>query len=155
MAFIATAHQRITTMLVALKVVIFFPLMYFLYHQHGAFGVAEALLISNLAVFPLYLGALRAYIGIRVSSILRMLIRPTLAALSMNAAIFWFVDYIGLQELDLTGITALIGAVVLGAATFSVATAILWVSVGTPPGVESKIISVLTSKLRSMGRKIG
>lgn len=153
MVFIASARQRVTTFLVSLRVVIFFPLMYFLYHLHGAFGVAEALLVSSLTVFPIYLWALQAYIGIPASSILKMLMRPTLAALAMHVAMSWYVDYVGYLELGLAGITALLSAIVLGAIAFGVTAWIIWLFVGAPAGVESKVISVVVSKVRSLDHK--
>ncbi|MFT6051402.1 MAG: lipopolysaccharide exporter [Halioglobus sp.] len=147
MAFIAMARQRITTALVALRVVIFFPLMYILYQERGAVGVAEAILISNILVFPLYIPALNQQLQLPFTAVLKIVARPILASLSMYFCLVAYIDYLGPMALSIAGIAALLGAAVIGLSSYVICLLVLWRLAGMPPSVEHKAINIVKSKL--------
>jgi lipopolysaccharide exporter len=147
MAFIAIARQRITTALVVLRVVIFFPLMYILYQKSGAVGVAEAILISNILVFPLYIPALKKQLQLPFTAVVKIVARPILASIVMYFCLVAYIEYLGPMALSIAGIAALLGAAVIGLLSYVICLLVLWVLAGMPPSVEHKAINTIKSKL--------
>jgi len=150
MALMAVARQRVTTALVTIRLIIFFPLMYCLLGIDGAKGVADALLVSNLLVFPIYLVAVRRYLGASISSFLSTTLRPTLASIIMFLAVAHYVGFLGSQVLGVKGIIGLASAVGLGAIVLILSSYLIWWLFGKPDGVESRIVNIVQNKVRSI-----
>lgn len=147
MAFVAIARQRITTALVALRVVIFFPLMYILYQESGAVGVAEAILISNIVVFPLYIPVLKQQLQLPFTALVKMVARPILASAAMYLCLVAYVAFLGPMVLSIAGVSALLGAAVIGLLSYVICLLVLWRLSGMPSSVEHRVISIVKSKL--------
>lgn len=149
MVFLSSARQRLTTYMVGLRIIIFFPLMYFLLQVYGAPGVAYAVLFSNLVVFPMYFFLLKYSFGFSIARLLKLVIRPALSALVMSFLVNEIVGSVGLMQLNVEGVFALILVAGAGASIFIASTFVFWIIAGRPSGFETKAFVVLKARVKT------
>jgi O-antigen/teichoic acid export membrane protein len=148
MVFISAAKQRLTTCMVGLRIMIFFPLMYFLLEQLGAPGVAYAVLISNMIVFPLYFLLLQRSFGFSILRLLKLIVRPVIAACVMFYVVNRIVESLGMMHLNLEGVFSLILVAGIGALVFVASIFLFWIIAGRPQGFEMKAFTLVKDRIR-------
>jgi O-antigen/teichoic acid export membrane protein len=147
---LALARQKFTTLLLFIRLLIFFPLMYEWAMEDGAAGVARAMLIANALTFPLYLIALQNLIGVTIGQALTATLRPVLASGAMYIAMMYFIDSVGEQSLNLAGLGYLVITVLLGVVVYIAAILVACRIAGAKNGIEMKLLRMLDAKIRGL-----
>jgi lipopolysaccharide exporter len=138
--YLAMARQRISTLLISIRLIVFLPLLIHFSSQEGVIGAAKALFITQIVLFPVLQAVLRHILGVRWRDLARLMVRPALAGLVMLGAVSLLVSSLTRQQLDMQGLAMLGSAIFLGFALFSVVLLLLWWLAGKPEGPEKYLI---------------
>lgn len=146
--YLALAKQKITTFFTIIWLLILIPSIFVMSQQEGALGVAKAILMTAIIMFPVYQGLLKIILGLSLWSMILVLYRPILSSIAMGWVVYQVTGYVSLQRLNIEGIAWLIGIVGIGAVTFAVVLLLLWWIAGRKDGVEKDILLLLGNKLK-------
>ncbi len=91
----AVARQKFITLMLSIRLLIFFPLMYVWAMEDGAAGVANAMLVANALTFPLYLMCLQNLIGVTMLEVISAMFRPLVASAAMYLAMDRYIASLG------------------------------------------------------------
>ncbi len=145
--YLALGKPKILTLLGAVHVSIFIPLVIVLSSRHGAIGAAWGSFISVLLLFPVNYIFLMRVIRLRLSRLLLAMWRPVASALLM----FYVVDrYIDLLSPDVLGgniYANLFISVGIGVLVYVTAILLLWMLSGKPRGAEQQVLEKLSARL--------
>jgi len=147
MIFMALSRQHFTTMIVLVKMFVFFPALYFLTVREGAVGAAKAVLLSNLFAYPINFFALRSCLGSDAPRLLSIFLRPAICSIAMYYAVKIYIDTLGVMNLSLMGMLALGVAASIGVVVFALLSIILWKIAGSPDGLERTLVTTAKAKI--------
>jgi len=142
--YLALAKQKITTILMCIRTVIFLPLLYYFSAKDGAVGAALAMFITTCISFPISQFVLTKQIGLSWLNLLGILYRPLIAACIMGYAVQqYLLIFIPFEQL---GVFILLGGVFLGGSAFIVAIYIVWFFTGKKAGAETWCVGLISKK---------
>jgi O-antigen/teichoic acid export membrane protein len=138
-ALVAKGHVRDITRANIYYVLLMLAMLAALVPYYGVVGAAYALLATALAMSPSFLYLIWRRLGVGVGIYARAIVRPLLASTLMILTVRWALpDYEESMSIQYAA-ALLLGGVVLGAAVYASAVALLWALMGRPAGVEHKL----------------
>lgn len=124
--YLALGKQKFTTALTILWLCVLIPLMFWLAPGEAGLGVAKAILITSLIMFPFYQIWINRILSISFYKLINTIKRPLIASIIMGYAVSKYLEYIGSQHSGLLGVALLLSAIILGALCFIFVLLILW-----------------------------
>lgn len=145
---IARGHPRNVMNTNALFVGLLLALLFTLAPRFGAIGAAFASLSASILTMPVFLYQLRKCIQVPVTTFLRAVARPTLAALIMVPVVRRVTpDYVPGMPFGQAAAWLATG-VAIGFVTYVIAISIFWFIAGKPDGAERNILRVAGARLK-------
>lgn len=135
--YYALGKQRITTYVMAARVVIFLPMLYYFSYQFGAEGAGIAMLASSVAFFPIIQYVFYKQTGIGIYKTLNVFWRPVLASICMVIVVYYARISIVLPGTILD----VFSLVIIGILIYVVSLYYFWVMSGRPFGAEDYAFS--------------
>lgn len=137
--YIALGKQKLTTMLMVARTIVFLLLLMILVPEYKALGVAWSMALATIILFPFNQYVLARNINMKFVDWLRLVNRPILASAVMAGTVFLTkIIAVGYGAPDLI---VLFLMVVSGISSFSASLYMLWIMGGRPKGSESLIFS--------------
>lgn len=137
---LALGKPRILTLFQVISVIILIPLLIFLTGRYGVIGAAIGQLLGIVLMIPLNYRIISRLLHLKIPSILRVFLRPSVATATMAAACVAAQAY--LPKTDNVGVMAaeLAFLVCLGVVVYLAAVIIVWRLAGMPAGAESAVL---------------
>jgi lipopolysaccharide exporter len=161
---IVTLHSAICTVMIAkgrpmtivlshlVYVASLFVALWFLVVPYGGLGAAGAALIAAVVSTPAYLQALKVGTGLPMSSFVRAVVRPTIAAAAMFLTVRWCLPEYGADTPTALLALWLLAGLALSVVSYIVYALLLWLAFGRPSGGETLALQQLgeaTASLRT------
>ncbi len=146
--YLSLGKPRVLTLLGAIHVLIFIPLVIFLSRLYGATGAAWASFITVLLMFPVNYLALLRVIPVSILGIAAVMWRPILASLLMFFVVDKYITQVSPRVLDGNIYANLFAAVAIGAIFYCLTVLLLWFVSGKPAGAEQQILEKVSGRLR-------
>ncbi|MBU3070886.1 lipopolysaccharide biosynthesis protein [Aestuariicella sp. G3-2] len=137
--YLALGKQRITTMLMISRTIVFVSLLMYLVPEHKALGVAWSMALATIILFPANQWILAKSINLNFINWLFLINRPIVSSLAM-AVVVYVVNQITLNN-GFSDLVILLSMVFSGFFAFCISLYFLWILGGRPSGVESLIFS--------------
>ncbi|KRB98958.1 hypothetical protein ASE11_11595 [Hydrogenophaga sp. Root209] len=144
--FMALGRPRVSTLMGMLRVVILIPMIYWLSSIEGLNGVAQAVLITSIAVFFVSSGLIRFGLKIPFYSILRVFARPLGGAVIMTVCLYW--ASIILYQNGVIEVVMLFALLAAGVLSYAFSVVVLWVLAGCADGPEKRILRLIFNKFK-------
>jgi len=148
--FLALGQQHLSAKLMALYIVLAFPVFAWLLTAYDLTTAAWGLTAVYLATGTFNITLLRARLQLPAMRILAALVRPVAASLAMMAALYALRTTSYGHPEALGSQLALLGALVaVGAIVYTLALLLLWNLSGREEGAEARLLRLLGSSLRN------
>ncbi|MCK9606075.1 MAG: lipopolysaccharide biosynthesis protein [Methylomonas sp.] len=141
--YLALGKQKFTTALTILWLCILIPLMFWFAPKEGGLGVAKAILITSIIMFPFYQLWINKILSISTFKLITTIKRPLIASVAMGYIVLKYLEYIGAHYHDLAGVTYLLSIVILGASCFVFILFSLWITTKKISSAEDDLFTKL------------
>jgi lipopolysaccharide exporter len=152
--FMAIGKPQISTILGAVRVILFLPLLIYLVNEKGLVGAAWAMLGAASVMFFVTNIVVVFKLPVGLKDLIRVFYRPALASIVMLICVYPFAQIEGNASL-LEQALRLAGVAISGAIIYFLIVYFLWLLSGKPMGPESKLYSLGIRKLSVMNRTKG
>jgi lipopolysaccharide exporter len=150
--YMALAKQKITTILMSFRTIVFLPLLYLFSLEYGAVGAAASMLVVTVIFFPINQHVLKKQIDLTWTDLFLILYRPLLSGLFMGYIVNLSVTLFITNTEWGHGIVPLLLSTVLGAVVFTLSLLLLWLFSGKVNGAEAVIFNrIMKFKGKSFG----
>jgi len=152
--YLAIARQKINTLLIIIRLSILLSLMVHYVTSEGIYGVAKAILITQIIMMPMSQFILKFHINLSLLGVLNVLYRPIISSAMMYAILYGLVESHHYVNASLDAIVYLIYLVLVGLVTYIASTGVLWLLAGRPACLEVsfffKLKTLLKNKLQTL-----
>jgi lipopolysaccharide exporter len=154
-AYIALGQQRVLVLMMTAHLLVVVPLMFFLGGKFGILGVAYAELIASMGSLAMGYPVLFKTLKISISSYIRKIWRPLLAAGVMGLTVSSLVREATEGAVALAPGWQLAMLIPAGAAIYIATLAVLWLAAGRPIGAETVALARLEDAVSQFKRVLG
>lgn len=152
--FMAAGRPYWVGVIVAVEVVIFLPLTYFLIKSGGGIEMAAwAAVIGSIVIAPFVQFLISRILGLRRFEFFRVLLRPSLSAVLMSLALWTLQTYFPPVDGLIRALWTLLISLLVGGLVYMLSLTLLWILSGRPDGIERRVLEVkaVRSAFRYMG----
>lgn len=151
--YFSLGRPRFKAVITLLEACLFLPLAYLLLGQFGLKGVAYAFLATVCISVPVNFILATRMIGTRLADVLAVLWRPAVSATIMALVVTLTFPATVVSSSTLQNGVMLVAAIALGAVTYLVTSAVLWLMSGRTDGAENWLLTRLQPYIRRAVRR--
>lgn len=144
--YMARAKQKLTTILLSIKLLVYLPLLFWLSMKNGVVGAAQATFCGTLILFPINHLFLRKEIGMTLKDVFLFAYRPLLSAALMYYSVQQYISYVG--EQGEVNVWVLFLCLLIGFFVYVASTLTLWWATGKKDGPEQFLLDKVLKTLK-------
>ena len=148
---VALGRQKLATVVVAIRLLVFVILLNFLLPEFGLIGVVYASFIAMSTVSLVSFSLLRANIKLPLRTVLYILAKPALASVVMFMVIQLLFPVHWADSSFIVQLVQLILSVICGASVYILVLGLLWLLESRPEGPETNLLRIIDKRVGFVG----